>query len=144
MHQADYIIKAERSNRMLINEQLIYGRQEKKYPVRKKAVDDRINNEIQKQKMETLSISEYEKLKLDCEAKGERYLPMFIASKGSVKRVKALRNYQRLYLGLNVYFAGICMTNVPIKIGLVSQVYGVTGIVTMLNLYLYFLNRRAC
>ena len=34
MEQSDHIIKAERSNRMLISEELIYGKQLNKFPKR--------------------------------------------------------------------------------------------------------------
>jgi len=43
---------------------------------------------------------------------------------------------------MNTYFAGLCLFNVPAKLGLVTQIYGMTGVITIIHLILYAINRN--
>lgn len=65
MEFVDNIIKKNLSNKPMISEDMIYGRQLNRYPKRidKKKILEHVNKEIAKQKNEMLDVSEYEQMK---------------------------------------------------------------------------------
>lgn len=147
MVQSDKIMQIERSNRMLIDEQMIYGKQLNRYPVRKPErteLEKRIEQEIKQQKMERLSKSEYDKLREQCLAKDERVIPLYVTMPVGMRRVRLIKKAQVLYMIMNGMAVTLCVFPPPITPTTIIMLHAATALVTFLNGGIYFYGKRNC
>ena len=137
-------MEQERSSRAIIDEQYFYGKQSNKFPKRQDqvAIKEKLQKEIVRQKQETLSISEYSKLKQDCIDKNVRFIPIFICDSKNIRGIRNIKRFQLLYLFLSAHFTVFTFfTNVPLKLGSFNFFYTITALSNLVNVGIFYKSR---
>ena len=98
---------------------------------------------IQRQRLETLSIDEYQRLKQRAIEKQDRYVPLFMASRERINHVLNARRLFRMYFG-STAAANVLTLVTPIAtkakmlMGTTSVLYGMLGFSNFITIALFY------